>query len=63
MASAPADERSHQFQHGDGEERMIGGGDKAEASTGAVLAPAWRASRGDGELHHVNGVVVLPLWS
>lgn len=42
---------------------MIGGGDKAEASTGAVLAPAWRASRGDGELHHGNGVVVLPLWS
>jgi hypothetical protein len=63
MASVPADERSHQFQHGDGEERMNGGVDKAEASTGVVFEPAWRASRGDGELHHGNVAVVPPLWS
>ena len=63
MASAPANERSHQSLHGDGEERVNDVTREAEASTGAVLAPTRRTSRGDGELHHGNEAVVPPPWS
>jgi hypothetical protein len=63
MASASADERSHQSLHGGGEERGNGDIEEAEAITGAVLAPTRCMSCGGGVLHHGNGAVVLPLWS
>ena len=63
MACVPAGERSHQSQHGDGEERFEGGVEKAATSIGAVLAPTRRTQQGEGESHHGNGAVVLPPWS